>query len=471
MGIHVIKMPDIGEGIAEVELAAWQVKPGDMVAEDQILADVMTDKATVEIPSPVVGKVLSLGGKPGEIMAVGGELIRIEVEGAGNLREDSAPARREDAVVRTANDDAVADASQPTEGLAGAAATKQAQEQQARQAPGTSGGATGVPPGAQAGTGKADIQAPGTARPAAANRAASAAARPTGERPLASPAVRKRAWDLGIDLQYVHATGPAGRITHDDLDAFVAGKGGVAAAGADQRYLALDEEEQVPVIGLRRKIAQKMQEAKRRIPHFTYVEEVDVTELEDLRAHLNAKWGKTRGKLTVLPLLARAMVIALRDFPQINARYDDEAGVVTRYRAVHLGVAAQTDAGLMVPVLRNAESRDPWGNAAEIARLAEGARTGKLARDELSGSTITLTSLGPLGGIVSTPVINHPEVGIVGVNRIVERPVVHNGAVVVRKMMNLSSSFDHRVVDGMDAAEFIQQIRAVLEHPALLFVE
>ncbi|MDV6845859.1 2-oxo acid dehydrogenase subunit E2, partial [Pseudomonas aeruginosa] len=248
--------------------------------------------------------------------------------------------------------------------------------------------------------------------------------------------------------------------------------GSVARSGAAaQGYAERHDEQAVPVIGLRRKIAQKMQDAKRRIPHFSYVEEIDVTDLEALRAHLNQKWGGQRGKLTLLPFLVRAMVVALRDFPQLNARYDDEAEVVTRYGAVHVGIATQSDNGLMVPVLRHAESRDLWGNASEVARLAEAARSGKAQRQELSGSTITLSSLGALGGIVSTPVINHPEVAIVGVNRIVERPMVVGGNIVVRKMMNLSSSFDHRVVDGMDAAAFIQAVRGLLEHPATLFLE
>ena len=274
---------------------------------------------------------------------------------------------------------------------------------------------------------------------------------------------------MGIDLRRLHGSGPAGRIEHDDLDAYATG-GGQAAAGASP-YVERHGEQAIPVIGLRRKIAQKMQEAKRRIPHFSYVEEVDVTELEALRAKLNAIHGATRGKLTLLPFLARAMVLALRDFPQINARYDDDAGVVTRHEAVHLGVATQTDGGLMVPVLRHAEALDLWACAAGVARVAEGARTGKAARDELSGSTITITSLGALGGIVTTPVINHPEVAIVGVNRIIERPMLRSGQVVARQLMNLSSSFDHRVVDGMDAARFIQAVRALLETPALLFVE
>ncbi|HQQ71482.1 MAG TPA: dihydrolipoamide acetyltransferase family protein, partial [Alicycliphilus sp.] len=303
---------------------------------------------------------------------------------------------------------------------------------------------------------------PRAARPAAR-------ARKEGERPLAAPSVRRRALDMGIDLRRVHGSGPAGRVEHHDLDVFAAGGGQAAAQGS--QYVERHGEEAIPVIGLRRKIAQKMQEAKRRIPHFSYVEEVDVTELEALRQQLNQIHGATRGRLTLLPFLARAMVLALRDFPQINARFDDEAGVVTRYEAVHLGVAAQTDAGLMVPVLRHAEALDLWACAAGIARVADGAKAGRLGRDELTGSTITLTSLGALGGIASTPVINHPEVAIVGVNRMVERPMLRGGQVVARQLMNLSSSFDHRVVDGMDAARFIQAIRALLESPALLFVE
>jgi 2-oxoisovalerate dehydrogenase E2 component (dihydrolipoyl transacylase) len=293
------------------------------------------------------------------------------------------------------------------------------------------------------------------------------------ERPLASPAVRQRAWDMGVELRFVHGSGEAGRISHADLDAYAQTRGNASSPTTQARsgYVERLDETAVPVIGMRRAIARKMQEAKRRIPHFSYVEEIDVTELEDLRTQLNKRWAETRGRLTMLPLLIRAMVIALRDFPQINARFDDEAGVVTRYGAVHVGVATQTDAGLTVPVLRHAEARDVWSMAAEIVRLAEAVRSGKASRDELTGSTITISSLGALGGIVSTPVINHPEVGIVGVNRMVERPMIRQGAVVARKMMNLSSSFDHRVVDGMDAAEFIQAVRVLLEQPALLFVE
>ena len=268
------------------------------------------------------------------------------------------------------------------------------------------------------------------------------------------------------------ATGAGGRIMQDDLDAHIAAHGATHAAGrpAEVRPAQRDGEEQVPVLGLRRRIAQKMQESKRRIPHFTYVEEVDVTEVEALRARLNAKWGAGRGRLTLLPLLVRAVVLAVREFPQINARFDDETGVVTRHGAVHIGIATQTGAGLMVPVLRHAETHDLWSSATEVARLAEAARSGKATRDELSGSTITISSLGALGGIVSTPVINRPEVAIVGINRIALRPMMRDGAVVPRQMMNLSSSFDHRVVDGTDAAQFVQALRGYLEAPAMLFV-
>jgi 2-oxoisovalerate dehydrogenase E2 component (dihydrolipoyl transacylase) len=438
MGIHVIKMPDIGEGIAEVELVEWHVQPGDSVVEDQLLADVMTDKATVEIPSPVHGKVISLGGKVGEVMAVGTELIRLEVEGAGNVTA-VAPAREGQA---------------PKKAPPAAAAREPAPSPAPAPAP-----APAAAPAA----------APKPAAPAAAAPAMMTPRAP-GEKPIASPAVRRRAWELGIELQFVPGSGTAGRIGHEDLDAYIARRG-TAGALAPTRYVERHDEQQVQVIGLRRKIAQKMQEAKRRIPHFTYVEEIDVTELEALRTELNHTWGETRGRLTVLPLLARAVVLALREHPQINARFDDDAGVVTRYGAVHLGVATQTDGGLMVPVLRHAEARDPWATAAEIGRLAGAARAGRATREELTGSTITVTSLGALGGIATTPVINHPEVAIVGVGRIIERPVFQQGQIVARRLLNLSSSFDHRVVDGADGAHFVQAVRRLLESPALLFIE
>jgi len=415
--IHVIKVPDVGEGIAEVELVAWHVKPGDTVVEDQGLADVMTDKANVEIPSPVAGRVIALGGEVGQILAVGSELIRIERSG------DEAP-------VATP-----VHAALPPSSVVEHVATPKASEP-------------------------------------AAVRSASLPARAAEDRPIASPAVRRRAWELGVDLKDVVPSGTAGRIMHADLDAHVAAHGARPVDRApDAAFAERDDEQAIPVIGLRRRIALQMQESKRRIPHFSYVEEVDVTQIEDLRSALNAKWSAERGHLTLLPLLMRAVMLAVREFPQINARFDDEAGIVTRHGAVHIGVATQTPNGLVVPVVRHAEAHDLWATAAEMARLVEAARAGRATRAELSGSTITISSLGALGGIVSTPVINRPEVAIVAVNRIVERPVFRGGTVVSRRMMNLSSSFDHRVVDGMDAARFVQAMRTMIEDPALLFVE
>ncbi len=454
MSEHVIKMPDIGEGIVEVEVVAWRVQAGDQVSEDQILADVMTDKATVEIPSPVKGRVLALGGEVGELMRVGSALIRIEVEGEAGAAAPVASA-------------ATAPAPAPSPAPAPVSAA-------AAPAP--------VPAPAPSST---PIAPPAVAAHAPQDLGLSLA-----DKPIASPSLRRRAWELGVDLAQVRGTGLGGRIMQADLDAFVASHGSqlrppapavVAVAAAPVAPASAprlprsgsrgDGVEAIRIVGLRRKIAEKMQDAKRRIPHFSYVEEVDVTELEALRLKLNAQYGASRGKLTLLPLLARAIVRTLPDFPQINARLDDEAGVINRFDAVHLGVAAQTPAGLMVPVLRHAESHDLWSCAAEIRRLAEAARSGRATRDELSGSTITISSLGALGGIVTTPVINSPEVAIVGVNRIVERPMIRNGQVVARQMMNLSSSFDHRVVDGQDAAEFIQALRGLMESPALLFID
>jgi len=445
MGIHVIKMPDLGEGIAEVEVVAWHVQPGDTVKEDQVLADVMTDKATVEIPSPVAGTITSLGGAIGQALAVGAELIRLEVEGAGNYSGDKAKQEPVKSAAATAPAEEVAEPQLEAVAAHEAPARAQAPAPQARPVPAT--------------------------RPNQPSKGAPSL-RAEGEKPLAPPAVRQRAWDLGVELQFVSGSGPLGRITHADLDEHVAGRrGGAANGGMDERYAEQHGEHATQIIGLRRKIAEKMQEAKRNIPHFTYVEEVDVTELEALRIQLNARYGAERGKLTLLPLLMRAVVLALRSYPMMSARYDDDKNLLTTYDAAHIGIAAQTDNGLMVPVVRHAESRDPWSSAAEISRLADAARNGKATRDELTGSTITITSLGALGGIVTTPVINRPEVAIVGVNRIVDRPVIRDGAMVARKMMNLSSSFDHRVIDGMVAAQFVQAIRGYLEFPATLFVE
>lgn len=467
MGIHVIKVPDIGEGIAEVELVEWHVQSGDAVIEDQPLADVMTDKATVEIPSPVHGKVLALSGKLGETMAVGSELIRIEVEGAGNVKEKA------QAASSTASPEPGA---APTSAqAAGRVSARQVTEPESERVVQTVPSVALMPPKASA------HGAPSNRSPSRSDSQTSLplqgegpgtgmGSRHPGDKPIASPAVRRRAWDLGLELQFVPGSGPAGRIMHEDLEAYAARAPGTQQTRGTQ-YAERDDEVAIPVIGLRRKIAQKMQEAKRHIPHFSYVEEIDVTELEALRAKLNAQYGEARGRLTLLPLLARAIVLGVREFPEVNARFDDENNIVTRYGGVHIGIATQTDAGLMVPVLRHAEARDMWSTAAEIARLAEAARTSKATREELSGSTLTITSLGALGGIVTTPVINHPEVAIVGVNRIVERPMMRGGAVVPRLMMNLSSSFDHRVVDGAVAARFVQALRGFLECPATLFVE
>jgi len=380
---------------------------------------VMTDKATVEIPSSMAGRVAELGGEAGQVLAVGAVLIRIDDEAAPAAEAAAAPA-----------------SPRPTPAPA-------PQAPAAPQAP--------PAPAAQ----PRSLPSPPPPAPAPA---------PASPRSLAAPAVRMRARALGIELARVRGSGPDGRIVHADLDAL--GQGGARQSGEPT-----DAAREIKLIGLRRKIAQKMQESKRRIPHFTYVEEVDVTELVALRDELNRQHGAARGELSPLVLIVRAVVRAVAGFPQVNARFDDEAGVLTLHEAVHLGVATQTDAGLMVPVLRQAQTLDLWACAAGIARLAASARAGKAAREELSGSTITVTSLGKLGGIVSTPVINHPEVAIVGINRIVARPVVRDGAVQVRQMMNLSSSFDHRVVDGAVAAAYIQRVRELLEHPATLFID
>jgi 2-oxoisovalerate dehydrogenase E2 component (dihydrolipoyl transacylase) len=386
------------------------------------MVDVMTDKATVEMTSPVTGKVVALHGEPGAMAAVGAPLVELEIEGAGNVKTNGGT---------------------PPKVVAKVEAKPAARTQETKPAP---------------------VAAKPAARPAFAGRN-------EGEKPLASPAVRQRAHDRGVELQFVPGTGPGGRITHEDLDNYIASGGRGARGGGGPAYAPRDGVDEVKVIGLRRKIAESMQNAKRRIPHFAYVEEIDMTELESLRAHLNTTKRADQPKLNVLPFLMRALVKVLPHYPQINARFDDEAGVVHRHAAVHIGIATQTANGLIVPVVKHAEARDVWDSAAEVARVSTAARDNKATRDDLSGSTITITSLGALGGVVTTPVINYPEVAIIGPNAIVERPVVRDGQIVVRKMMNLSSSFDHRVVDGFDAAEFIQKIKALLEHPATLFMD
>ena len=430
MGRFVFKLPDVGEGTAEAELVGWHVKVGDAVQEDQILAEVMTDKATVELTSPVSGVVVALHGEAGQQIAVGGPLVSFKVEGKGNVT-----------------------AAAPTPAVAPVAAPK-----------------TEAAPAPAAKAAPAPAQSPVKA---AANPVAEAfTTRAAGQRPLASPAVRNRARDLGIELQFVPGSGPAGRIEHGDLDAYVAsgGRGSSVGGSSGSTYAKAQGTTEVKIIGLRRKIAEKMAESVRRIPHITYVEEIDMTAVEELRAHLNATKSKDQPKLNVLPFIARAIVVALRDQPQINATYDDEAGVLTQHAPVHLGIAAQTPNGLMVPVVRHAEARDPYDTALEIARVSGAAKEGSAKREELSGSTITITSLGTLGGVVHTPIINHPEVAIVGPNKIAERVVVKDGQMVVRKMMNLSSSFDHRIVDGHDAAVFVQRIKGLLENPATLWM-
>ena len=428
MGRYVFKLPDVGEGTAEAEIVAWHVAVGDRVEEDQNLVDVMTDKATVEMTSPVSGIVVSLNGNPGDMAPVGAPLVELDVEGAGNVKANG-------------------------HGAAKAVPAAKPQAPAPKPAPAVK------------------AEEPAAKAPVAAKvETPTVVARVPGTKPLASPSVRARAEELGIKLQFVPGTGPAGRIGHADLDAYVT-SGGAMSNARSSGYATREGVEDIKVIGLRRKIAEKMQDAKRRIPHFAYVEEIDMTELEALRQHLNATKRAEQPKLTLLPFLMRGLVKVLPHYPQINARFDDEAGIVHRHAAVHIGIATQTANGLIVPVVRHAESRDIWDNALEVARVAAAARDNKATKDELSGSTITITSLGALGGVVTTPVINHPEVAIIGPNTIIERPVVRGGQIVVRKMMNLSSSFDHRVVDGYDAAEFIQKLKGLLEHPATLFME
>jgi 2-oxoisovalerate dehydrogenase E2 component (dihydrolipoyl transacylase) len=398
MGTYVFKLPDVGEGIAEAEIVAWHVDVGDRVKEDQPLVDVMTDKATVEIGSPVAGRIVSRRGDTGQKTPVGSELVTIATDEAETAAEPkaAAPAR--------------------TEAL-------------------PSVGTEPEPPSP-----------------------------PQGRKPTAAPAVRARASALGIDLAAITGSGPEGRVLHEDLDRLLLRRGGGERRAAAPR----EGVEEIRVIGLRRQIAETMLAAKRRIPHFTYVEEVDVTALEAMRKDLNEGQAEGRQRLTLLPFLIRGLVKVLPEHPGINAHFDDEAGIIRRYAAVHVGIATQTRRGLLVPVIRHAETLELSDIASEIVRLSEAARAGKAAREELVGSTITVTSLGALGGIAATPIIKPPEVAIIGVNRIAERPVTREGAIVIRKMMNLSSSFDHRVVDGFDAASFIQALKTYLEAPARL---
>ncbi|WP_109468366.1 dihydrolipoamide acetyltransferase family protein [Albibacillus kandeliae] len=422
MAEHTFKLPDIGEGIAEAELSDWLVKVGDVVREDDVICEVTTDKATVEIPAAVSGKVTWLGGKAGEVMAIGSDLIRIET------------------------DETVEIVAQPEPEVA-----------------------TAPEPEAKAEAAPAPVE---PAKPAAPRRPAPSPAIPLARnasgRPLAAPSVRGRARELGIDLRQLRGTGPAGRILHEDLDDFLAHGPDTRGGGGLVRRTGTEEKR---VTGVRRKIAERMALAKQRIPHFSIIEEVEVEALEELRAKLNQRFGADRGKLTMLPFLLRALSEAVVDHPEINAHYDDEAGVITRFEALHCGIATQTDTGLMVPVLAHTEARTLWDTAREIKRLSDAARERRIGPESLSGSTLTVTSLGPLGALATTPIINHPEVAIVGVNKMVVRPVWDGQAFVPRRMMNLSCSFDHRVVDGYVAAEFVAKVKSLLETPAMLFME
>jgi 2-oxoisovalerate dehydrogenase E2 component (dihydrolipoyl transacylase) len=427
MSIYKFKLPDIGEGIAEAEIVAWHVKVGDVIEEDAQLADMMTDKATVEMESPVAGKVTKLAGEVGDQVAIGSVLVEIETAGDG-----AAAARTE----TTTDDQPLAD---------GLVEPTKAQE---KEIPVT---ATAAPAPAA----KAEPKAP------AADKKAEPAPAAHQAKILASPAVRQRARDLGVDLGEVRTT--SDRIRHADLDAYLLYHGGSVSHGGGARRA----DETIKVVGLRRKIAENMQEAKRRIPHFTLVEEFDVTELEDSRAMMNRDRGDNP-KLTLLPFLITAMGKAIADWPMLNATFDDDAMSLTRHGAMHLGMATQTPGGLMVPVIRDAQGKSVWQLAREIGRLAEAARSGKASREELSGSTITLSSLGPMGGVTSTPVINRPEVAIIAVNKVREMPVIVDGELEARKLMNLSLSCDHRVVDGWDAANFLQAMKALIENPLRL---
>lgn len=436
MARYSFRLPDIGEGIAEAEIVAWHVRVGDRIEEDAQLADMMTDKATVEMESPVSGVIVELAGEVGDMVSIGSTLAVIETDADADADAEASD---------TLADGSSSESTDEVTVLEEVAETFEDSVEDLAEAPAAVAEAS--PPAAAPARGKDD-------------RAV-----------LASPAVRARARDLGVDLSQVQADGD--RIRHADLDAYLrygAGQGyqapGVSCARAD---------EPIKVIGMRRKIAENMAASKRAIPHFTYVEEMDVTALEAMRADLNANRGN-RPKLTMLPFLIVAICRTIPEFPMINARYDDEAGVVTRHGAVHLGMATQTDAGLMVPVIRDAQDKNVWQLASEISRLAEAARTGKAKVDELTGGTLTVTSLGPLGGIATTPVINRPEVAIIGPNKIVERPVFaknpQGGDDIRRaKLMNLSISCDHRVVDGWDAASFVQALKRLVETPVLLFAD
>ena len=414
MAKYVFNLPDVGEGVVEGEIVKWNVKPGDTVKEDEPLVELMTDKATVSIPSSVNGKVVSTTGKPGDMVPVGAELIVFEVKGASGSKPKSKP--KPEPVAEPVPD----------------------------PEPEPKAESVAAPP--------VSVSAPVAS---------------TGTKPLASPAVRRRAREAGIDLSQVSGTGPAGRISHDDMDTFISGGGRLAAV---QSGLKMTGVEEVPVIGLRRKIAEKMATSKRSAAHFSYFEEVDITALESLRQHLNSTRAENQPKLTYLPFIIQGLIRAVRKFPQCNALYDEEKGIVFRHQAVHVGISTQTEDGLMVPVIKHAEARDVWDTANELVRVTTSAREKTATVDELTGSTITITSLGAMGGLGATPIINHPEVSIVSIHAARDRAVVREGEIVVRTMMNLTSSFDHRIIDGYDGALLIQELKSMLEHPATIFM-
>lgn len=404
MSNFLIEVPDIGEGIAEVELVEWSVAIGESIEEDDVLCVVMTDKATIEIPSPVNGKVTWHACNEGEMIAVGADFVKLHVEGEGNIKGEGNVVGEDDVIADVKDDEK------------------------------------------------------------------SSMPRPEAHKPLAAPAVRQRAINTGINLKNVHGTGADGCITHNDLDVFITSQSSKTVSATLSAPIANNTIKEVKVIGLRRKIAAIMQDTMQRIPHFTYVEDIDVTELEKLRNKLNKERSENQPKLTMLPFVVKALVIALQDYPQMSARFDDEAEVVNQYGAAHVGIATQTDKGLVVPVIKHAETLELWQSANEIKRLSTDARNGKATREELSGSTITITSLGPLGGIVTTPIINSPEVAIIGINKMAKRPVWQDGGFVPRDIINMSSSFDHRIIDGWQATLFIQAIKSLLESPATLFM-
>ena len=425
MGNFVFKLPDIGEGVVEGEVVQWHVSVGDSVSEDDPIVDVMTDKATVTIPSPVSGVISSLSGDVGDMIAVGSSLMEIDSEGEGG-----GPAAEDTEVQEPVSEPDPPDAPEPS------------------PAP------------------KAPEPSPAPKAPEPAPFEIQTQTR----RVLASPAVRKRARENDVELANVRGSGPAGRIRHADLDAFIAAGGAVSGAPPMAYSLKRTEVTPVKVVGLRRKISEQMSLSKSRIPHFSYFEEVDITEMENLRQILNSTRDQTQPKLTYLPFIMIALAKIMPDHPECNAHFDDEAGVVNRNAAVNLGIATQTDRGLYVPVVKHVESMDIWKTASEMQRVSGSARDGTASLDELTGSTFTITSLGREGGLGATPIINHPEVAILGVHKAREMPVARNGAVVIRRIMNLSSAFDHRVVDGADGASLIQHLKRMLENPALIFM-